>query len=106
MWLKRVVTRAVVVEREPIDPDRYQYAYPDGTSMLQISMRHLDGIDWGDAELPPENHVCWAQSKAYDHPYRISRCACGAISMRAAGERTFWDDKNSTRRYREQQAAS
>lgn len=102
-WFRKTLQRdvVVVVEPLPIDPERYQFAYKNATTALMLTMRHLDGVAWFDAELPPENHVCWPQTIGHDPPYRIARCPCGAISMRAAGERVYWMEKNSTRRYQE-----
>jgi hypothetical protein len=63
--------------------------------------QHLDGVPWHDAEPPPWNHECWAQSK-YNHAGKlVHRCACGAIREARYcyfdDERDVWQWVNETR---------
>jgi hypothetical protein len=68
--------------KDSIDPERY--VYPDHTDfgpMPRTSIKHLDGVAWHAAPLPPKKHVCWAQTIGYmDYGFsEVHRCACGAI---------------------------
>lgn len=40
---------------------------------------HLDGISWYDADPPPSQHNCWAQTRAIYNGGYIERCPCGAF---------------------------
>lgn len=59
---------------------------------------HNDGVSWFDAPLPPKNHKCTPQTKAYMNYFTlVYRCACGATAINEEVP-TVWIEKNQTRR--------
>jgi hypothetical protein len=52
-----------------------------------IDVRHVDGVAWFDAPMPPRSHACWVQSTYLPQSPsaglvvtgQIDRCACGGL---------------------------
>lgn len=58
-------------------------------------LKHIDGVPWHDAELPPANHRCWPQTDAWIMFRQVQRCACGAIRE---SDYPTWDRVNERRK--------
>jgi hypothetical protein len=51
-----------------------------------LRVRHLDGVPWYDAPVPPKRHRCFAQTIGEESDLigthtTIERCPCGGINM-------------------------
>jgi hypothetical protein len=53
--------------------------YKIQTDFSMNELKHIDGVPWWKAELPPPNHRCWPQTDAWIGLRQVQRCACGAI---------------------------
>jgi hypothetical protein len=58
-------------------PPRHRVQIPVET------LEHVDGVQWLAAPVPPRQHDCWAQTKAFDVFGMLiaERCACGAVRL-------------------------
>jgi hypothetical protein len=53
-----------------------EYVWEDGP----LFVKHLDGVKWYEAPVPPRRHKCWAQTKGMlPSGEEVERCACGAV---------------------------
>lgn len=90
------------IEAEPIDPARYVIEDPFAVMRehgLEVKpkwddpeIRHLDGVPWYSAPVPPRGHDCWPQTDGWIGLKQVQRCACGAIR---GSEFRRWLDRNS-----------
>lgn len=57
-------------------------------------VRHVDGVPWFEAKVPPFFHRCKAQTFGLLGLRSVQRCACGAIKTGA-----WWHERNARRRW-------
>ena len=77
--------------QEPAD----EFDFPRGY-ISSNDIKHLDGIPWHEAPLPPRFHRCKPQTKGWVGFSQVNRCACGAI--KDVGTQRGWCEKNSRRK--------
>ena len=52
-----------------------EYVWEDGP----LFIKHLDGVKWYEAPVPPRKHKCWPQTMGIlPSGEDVYRCACGA----------------------------
>ena len=78
---------------------------PSPTLGLDPDIRHVDGVAWHDAPLPPKRHDCFVQTSGWIGLTQYCRCACGAVCNRP--EKGYppaswhWMERNQRRQHGE-----
>lgn len=49
-------------------------------STKDADIRHVGGVPWHEASVPPRRHHCWVQTSGWVGLHQWLRCACGAVA--------------------------
>lgn len=98
-WLERLVRERLDKLQRPLDPDAAGYVTVHDSG--STTMKHLGGVPWHEAPLPPRVHRCWAQTDGRINYFeQVQRCACGGIRTSAV-KGSDWFERNSRRKDRD-----
>lgn len=94
------LVRAGTSRKIRLRPDRHSSSLG-----MDPDIRHLDGVAWHDAPIPPKRHDCFVQTSGWIGLSQYCRCACGAVCNRPEkgypAATWHWMERNQRRQHGE-----